>query len=146
MRFIKTVPEGSYAPRGYGLAWRSFYKPEIYFAPMPFHLLIGWGRFLWQRFRYPRYAKLTEPELHANLRNARHEIAVLKERLVGAGLDAKIRKGQAEMIRKLGQERDDAMLTIRGYRERAGLKPGEPLIGLGLAEEPSEAKGSGWYP
>ena len=78
MKFIIEVEEGGEMPRGYGLAWRSFYKPIIYGAPVPFHLLIGWGRHWWYKFKYPRYAKLKEPELWANLRAARTEIITLR--------------------------------------------------------------------
>jgi hypothetical protein len=76
-KFIVKVPEGGEFPRFYGLAWRSFYKPEVYGAIMPFHLIIGWGRHFWYKFRYPKYAKLTEPELWENLRAAQSEVRLL---------------------------------------------------------------------
>jgi len=74
VKFIEAVEEGGCAPRGYGLAWRSFYKAEIYFAPIPFHLFIGWGRRLWHRYRYPKYGELGTAELLANLSGAREEL------------------------------------------------------------------------
>ncbi len=64
MKFIVEVEEGGTAPRGYGLAWRDFRRPYIYFAPIPFHLVIAPARRLWHRFKYPNW-KLTRGDLLA---------------------------------------------------------------------------------
>ncbi len=81
MKFIIEVDEGGEMPRFYGLAWRCFYKPKVYGAPIPFHWFIGWGRYWWQKCKYPRYARLEEAELWDNLNAARVEIRELRWRV-----------------------------------------------------------------
>ena len=48
-------PEGDEVPPGYGVAWRSvdYYSSNIYLIPVPFNLIVGYGRkgILWLKFK-----------------------------------------------------------------------------------------------
>lgn len=55
MTFLKEIGEGEMFPRGYGIAYRAWYKNRTVCAPIPLNLIIGPLRdfYFWLRHREP---------------------------------------------------------------------------------------------
>jgi hypothetical protein len=87
MKFIETIPEGGVSPRFYGVAWRSFIRPEIYCTPIPFNHIIRVSRQIWIRLKYPMYW-LCANALLDQYHQAMTEVAHLRDANVRLNVEA----------------------------------------------------------
>ena len=95
------------APRGYGLAWRDYMRPYIYFAPFPFHWLIGWARRAWYCCAYPRW-EMSRGDFIARIETQRTMIKQLERANMRAnqGLDQGERRYRRALARLEAHQRD----------------------------------------